>query len=74
MSLKYLFAHLLLEDLDLLGAGGEVPVHPVPQRLGRLRLVVHFLLLIDSGLVRSHEERRWLFEKPIQGRVSPSIL
>ena len=42
--------------------------------------------MIDSGLVgrkdffnhhilvRSHEERRWLFEEPTQSRVSPSIL
>ena len=25
-------------------------------------------------LVRSHEERRWLFEEPTQSRISPSIL
>ena len=31
-------------------------------------------MLIDSGLVRSHEERRWLFEEPTQSRISPSIL
>ena len=30
--------------------------------------------VIDSGLVRSHEERRWLFEEPSLSRISPSIL
>ena len=31
-------------------------------------------VLIDSGLVRSHEERKWLFEEPTQSRITPSIL
>ena len=26
------------------------------------------------ALVRSHTERRWLFEEPTQSRISPSIL
>ena len=33
-----------------------------------------FAPLIDLGLVRSHEERGWLFQEPTQSRVSPSIL
>jgi hypothetical protein len=43
-------------------------------------LVQRFLGVIDAGLVgrkvlvRSHEERRWLFERPTKSRISPSIL
>ena len=55
--------------------GFEVP----PWRHGDRRAVpdgpppadVH---LHQKSLVRSHEERRWLFEEPTPGRVSPSKL
>ena len=51
---------------------------PLVDAAQSLALVDSILSVIDSGLVgrkvRSHEERRWLFEEPIQSRMSPSIL
>jgi hypothetical protein len=32
------------------------------------------LLFLGTAVVRSHEERWWLFEEPTQSRMSPSIL
>ena len=39
-----------------------------------LRSVHRFRYGHSCPLVRSHEERRWLFEEPAQSRISPSLL
>ena len=53
----------------------QVQVHtPLPPRPPTApREGVTFHRMTDSGLGRSHEERRWLFEEPTQSRISPSI-
>ena len=42
-------------------------------RRAYLRRVYDDIMRLE-GLVRSHEERRWLFEVPNQSRISPSIM
>ena len=72
---NYPFERLLTVDKLRVGVtSGEVTQDKKMSRCYLPKVVYHQVYNVDRPRVRSHEERRRLFEEPTQSRISPSLL